>query len=117
MTARRLALLALLPGLLAFAPAPLPRRDRAGGPDLTGTWEFVSWEEDGGARPESVRGWRGEAAGGRFDLVSGDGNAYPGPHADGQAYAAHNQPPSYYPIAHLASAIVLVVLVRLTRRL
>src|SRR5688572_6703720 len=72
MTARRLALL-LLPGLLAFAPAPLPRKHRAVEPDLTGTWEFVRWEEDGKPQPNSIRGWRGEAVGERFDLVSGDG--------------------------------------------
>jgi uncharacterized protein (TIGR03067 family) len=72
-TARRLSLLALLPGLLAFAPAPFPRKHRAAGLDLTGTWEFVSWEEDGKSRPEPIRGWRGEAAGGRFNVVSGDG--------------------------------------------
>ena len=74
MTARRLALLALLPGLLAFAPAPLPRKHRAGEQlDLTGTWEFVRWEENGKSRPEPIQGWRGEAVGEKFDLVSGDG--------------------------------------------
>jgi hypothetical protein len=69
-TARRLSLLALLPCLLAFAPAPFPRKRRAAELDLTGTWEFVRWEEGGKSRPEPIRGWRGEAAGGRFDVVN-----------------------------------------------
>lgn len=73
MTARRLALLALLPGLLAFAPAPLPRKQRAAELDLTGTWECVRWEDEGRSRPDAVQGWRAEATRETIDFVSGDG--------------------------------------------
>jgi uncharacterized protein (TIGR03067 family) len=42
-------LLAVSVALMGFAPAPLPRqqRQRADPTDLSGTWEFVLWEDSG----------------------------------------------------------------------
>src|SRR5262249_4657146 len=45
----RLVLIVVSVALLGFAPAPLPRRDRhrEDTTDVTGTWEFVLWENGG----------------------------------------------------------------------
>jgi len=53
-------------------PAPLPRKPPGAVEqlDLTGTWEFVRWEEDGKSRPGPIQGWQGEAVGERFNFVS-----------------------------------------------
>jgi uncharacterized protein (TIGR03067 family) len=43
--------------LMGFAPAPLPRNDRhrEDASDVTGTWEFVLWEQNGRRNPNAER--------------------------------------------------------------
>src|SRR5262245_1053124 len=55
----RILLIATSLALLGFAPAPLPRKERAGGgaTDVSGTWQFVVCSVGGRDDEESKKGY------------------------------------------------------------